>query len=194
MIHKITELSLAFVCIYNNNTGRTLCKSTITFWHLHNALVSLKCMIALVYVCLLTLRSEPAKCYHILNRTDWGSWSTTVLSSHSHIQITNYVYKPLPECTMGPDRICIPSLSLLLSCYHPAFLCLSSSPPCPPMPIMSLFLSPQSDQELILWILTLIQWDSYNPLSDYGATHTHTYTHIQTHTCTNKPDKYHLNV
>lgn len=83
------------------------------------------------------------------------------------------------KCTMGLDGICIPSLSLSLS---PAII-LSSfvSPPLPPSwpscPSFSL-LSPQSDQELILWILTLIQWDSYNPLSDYGP-----HTHIQTHSC-----------
>lgn len=29
----------------------------------------------------------------------------------------------------------------------------------------------QSNQELIPWILTLIQWDPYNPLSDYGNAH-----------------------
>lgn len=146
--------------------------------------VELKHVFALNYVCLLTLNSEPTKYNHILHRTDRGSWSTAELSSHSHIQITNYVYKPTPEMHCGTWQ------DLYFLSLSPAIILASSiSPPLPPScPSCFPFslLSLQSDQELILWILTLIQWDSYNPLSDYGATHTHAHTdcrHIQTHTC-----------
>lgn len=141
------------------------------------------CVFALNFVCLPTLTSEPTKYYHILHRIDRGSWSTTEPSSHSHIQITNYVYKPSPDRHPGTWQV-LYSLSPSFSTpwNHPIFLHLSTSPSLAPN--MSLFLSLlslQSDQELILWILTLIQRDSYNPLSDYGGTQTHVQTHTRGH-------------
>lgn len=129
-----------------------------------------------------------------------GSWSATVLSSHSHIQITNYSMSisHCQKCTVGADGIYIPPLppSISPSLSPPSCLPLSLPSSCPSWLSFSL-LSLQSDQELILWILTLIQWDSYNPLSDYAATHmyaTFRHTHSHTHACTYNTGKHHLDV
>lgn len=148
----------------------------LTFTH-----TVVKCEYALNCVCLLSWTSKLDKCCCVLHRTDRASWSTTELNSHSHIQITNYVYSK-SHCrnaswdltgsifSLSPDIILSSSVSPPLPASHPS--CLSFS-----------LLSLQSDQELILWILTLIQWDSYNPLSDYGATNTlsHVHAHSDTH-------------
>lgn len=59
--------------------------------------------------------------------------------------------------------------------------------------ILSL-VSLQSDRELIPWILTLIQWDPYNPLSDYRNTHRQVRTFAKTHARTYDTNMCHFKV
>lgn len=112
-----------------------------------------------------------------------GSWSTTDFHSHSHIQITNLSKSHTQKCTAGPDYFLSSSLSCLSRSFSRSLTNGSLSPCLSTSPSLTLImsLSPSSQAELILWILTLIQWNSYNPLSDYRAPpHTHTQTHAQT--------------
>lgn len=111
-----------------------------------------------------------------------GSWSTTDFHSHSHIQITNLSKSHTQKCTAGPDYFLSSSLSCLSRSFSRSLTNGSLSPCLSTSPSLTLImsLSPSSQAELILWILTLIQWNSYNPLSDYRApppTHTHKRMH-----------------
>lgn len=72
-----------------------------------------------------------------------GSWSATVLSSHLHIQITNYSMSisHCQKCTVGADGIYIPPLPPSISLSLSLATILSSSVSPFLMPIMALFLS-----------------------------------------------------
>lgn len=119
----------------------------------------------------------------LYNPQSWqGSWSTTDFHSHSHIQITNLSKSHTQKCTAGPDYFLSSSLSCLSRSFSRSLTNGSLSPCLSTSPSLTLImsLSPSSQAELILWILTLIQWNSYNPLSDYRAPPPHTHTN----TCT----------